>query len=38
MVGATLSRSMYMFVVDTTVEQDLALIEQFNSAAQREPL
>ena len=31
MVGATLSRSMYMFVVETTVEQDLALIEQFNS-------
>lgn len=31
MVGATLSRSMYMFVVDTTVEQDLRLIEQFNS-------
>jgi hypothetical protein len=31
MVGATLSRSIYMFVVETTVEQDLALIEQFNS-------
>ncbi len=31
MVGATLSRSMYVFVVRTTVEQDLALIEQFNS-------
>ncbi|HLO05147.1 MAG TPA: hypothetical protein VK198_00795, partial [Terriglobales bacterium] len=31
MVGATLSRSMYIFVVATTVEQDLALIEQFNS-------
>jgi hypothetical protein len=31
MVGATLARSMYMFVVATTVEQDLALIEQFNS-------
>lgn len=31
MVGATLSRSMYMFVVGTTVEQDLHLIEQFNS-------
>ena len=31
MVGATLSRSMYMFVVDTTVEQDVQLIEQFNS-------
>jgi len=31
MVGATLERSMYMFVVETTVEQDLRLIEQFNS-------
>jgi hypothetical protein len=31
MVGATISRSMYMFVVETTVEQDLALIEQFNA-------
>ena len=31
MVGATLSRSMYIFVVGTTVEQDLALIKQFNS-------
>jgi hypothetical protein len=31
MVGATLSRSMYVFVVRTTVKQDLALIEQFNS-------
>lgn len=31
MVGATLSRSIYMFVVDTTREQDLALIAQFNS-------
>lgn len=31
MVGATLSRSMYIFVVATSVEQDLALIEQFNS-------
>jgi hypothetical protein len=31
MVGASLERSIYMFVVDTTVEQDLALIEQFNS-------
>ena len=31
MVGATLSRSMYIFVVGTTVEQDRALIEQFNS-------
>lgn len=31
MVGATLERSIYMFVVETTVEQDLALIERFNS-------
>lgn len=31
MVGATLERSMYMFVVKTTVEQDRNLIEQFNS-------
>lgn len=31
MVGATLSRSIYMFVVDTTREQDLALIAEFNS-------
>ncbi len=31
MVGATLARSMYMFVVRTTVEQDRHLIEQFNS-------
>ena len=31
MVGATLSRSMYIFVVATSVEQDLAVIEQFNS-------
>ena len=31
MVGATLSRSIYMFVVETTVEQDLNLIEQFNA-------
>jgi hypothetical protein len=31
MVGATLSRSMYIFLVGTTVEQDRALIEQFNS-------
>jgi hypothetical protein len=33
MVAATLERSMYMFVVNTTVEQDLALIEQFNNEA-----
>jgi hypothetical protein len=32
MVGATLERSMYMFVVETTVEQDLRLIEQFRTA------
>ncbi len=31
MVGATLERSLYMFVVSTTVEQDEALIAQFNS-------
>ena len=31
MVGATLSRSIYIFVVDTTVEQDLKLIAEFNS-------
>jgi hypothetical protein len=33
MVAATLERSMYMFVVNTTIEQDLALIEQFNTEA-----
>jgi hypothetical protein len=32
MVGATLERSLYMFVVTTTVEQDEALIAEFNSA------
>lgn len=31
MVAATLERSMYMFVIHTTVEQDRQLIEQFNS-------
>jgi len=31
MVAATIERSMYMFVVNTTVEQDLVLIEQFNA-------
>lgn len=31
MVGATLERSLYMFVVTTTVEQDRALIAEFNS-------
>lgn len=32
MVGATLIRGMYVFVIDTTVEQDEALIAQFNAA------
>ena len=32
MVGATISRSLYIFVVKTTVEQDEALIAEFNSA------
>lgn len=32
MVGATLERSMYMFVVKTSVEQDQALIAEFNAA------
>ena len=31
MVGAGMSRSMYIFVVETTVEQDLDLIAQFNA-------
>ena len=31
MVGASLSRSIYMFVAKTTVEQDLELIAEFNS-------
>jgi hypothetical protein len=31
MVGATLSRSIYIFVVETSVEQDRALIAEFNS-------
>jgi hypothetical protein len=31
MVGASLVRSMYFFVVDTTLEQDLGLISEFNS-------
>jgi hypothetical protein len=31
MVAATLSRSMYIFSIGTTVEQDLAFIEEFNS-------
>ena len=31
MVGATLSRSLYIFVVETTVQQDLDLIAEFNS-------
>ena len=32
MVGATLIRGMYVFVIDTTVEQDKALIAEFNAA------
>lgn len=32
MVGATLIRGMYVFVIETTVEQDKALIAQFNAA------
>src|SRR6202044_2044557 len=32
MVGATLERSMYMFVVDTSIEQDRAVIDAFNSS------
>lgn len=31
MVGATLERSMYAFVVSTTVEQDQAFIDKFNA-------
>ncbi|HKN76203.1 MAG TPA: hypothetical protein VJW94_13585 [Candidatus Acidoferrum sp.] len=31
MVGATLERSIYIFVVETSVEQDRALIAEFNS-------
>jgi len=31
MVGATLERSLYMFVVKTSLEQDRALIAEFNS-------
>jgi hypothetical protein len=31
MVGATLSRSIYMFVLETTPQQDLDFIEEFNS-------
>jgi hypothetical protein len=31
MVGATLERSIYIFVVETSVEQDRALIDEFNS-------
>lgn len=31
MVGAALSRSMYIFIVDTSVEQDLEIIKEFNS-------
>jgi hypothetical protein len=32
MVGATLERSLYMFVVKTSLEQDRALIDKFNAA------
>ncbi len=32
MVGATLERSIYIFVVETSIEQDLAFIGQFNSS------
>ena len=32
MVAATLIRSIYIFVIDTTVEQDRALIAEFNSS------
>jgi hypothetical protein len=32
MVGATLIRGMYVFLIDTTVEQDKAMIEQFNAS------
>lgn len=32
MVGATISRSLYIFVVKTSVEQDLALIAELNSS------
>jgi hypothetical protein len=35
MVGATMVRSVYIFVVDTTLEQDLALIAEFNSLPNR---
>ena len=35
MVGASLSRSIYMFVAETTVEQDLDLIAQFNALPNR---
>jgi len=35
MVGATLERSMYAFVVTTSVDQDRALIEEFNSLPNR---
>ena len=32
MVAATLIRGMYVFVIDTTVEQDKALVTQFNTS------
>jgi len=33
--GASLSRSMYIFVVRTTVEQDRQLIKEFNALPNR---
>ena len=38
MVGATISRSLYIFVVKTSVEQDEALIAEFNSLPKRKSL
>jgi hypothetical protein len=35
MVGATLSRNIYVFVVETTLEQDRAFIKEFNSLPNR---
>jgi hypothetical protein len=32
MVGATLERSLYVFIIETSVEQDRAFIEKFNAA------
>lgn len=36
MVGATLIRSVYIFTVDTTTEQDRALIAEFNAAVNKD--